>query len=59
MGSGTAGIPFFSGKVGAFFEMDLVTSTIGLGCKAILVGFPISELQLPISDSSVYFLTLL
>ena len=59
MGSSTAGIPFFSGKVGVFFEMNPVTSTIGLGCEAMLVGFSISESQPPISDSGVHFPILL
>src|SRR6266480_6841181 len=36
IGLGAAGILFFSGKVGVFFEMDPVTSTVGLGYEAVL-----------------------
>ena len=43
MGLGTTGILSFSGKVDVFFKMDLVTSTMGLGYKVVLVGFSISE----------------
>ena len=56
---GTAGILSFSGKVGVFFETDLVTSTVGLGREAVLAGFSVSESRLPISDSGVRFLILL
>ena len=42
--SGIVDILFFSKKVGIFFEMNLVISTIGLGYEAILVGFSISKL---------------
>ena len=59
IGLGATGILSFSEKVGIFFEMDLVTSTIGLGHKAVLAGFSISESRLPISDSGVHFLILL
>ena len=45
----------FSRKVGIFFEMDLVTSTIELGYKVVLAGFSVSESQLLISDSSIHF----
>src|SRR5205809_7747456 len=44
IGLGTASILFFSEKVGVFFKIDLVTSTMELGHKAVLVGFSISEL---------------
>ena len=40
---GTASILSFSEKVGVFFEMDSVTSIIGLGYEAVLAGFSISE----------------
>ena len=44
IGLGTTGVLSFNGKVGVFFEMDLVTSTIGLSYEVVLVGFSISEL---------------
>ena len=43
IGLGAAGILFFSRKVGVFFKMDLVTSTVGLDYEAVLAGFSISE----------------
>ena len=59
IGLGTASILSFSGKVGVFFKINLVTSTMELGHEVVLVGFSISESQPPISNSSVYFLILL
>jgi len=56
---GATGILSFSGKVGVFFEMDPVTSTVELGYEAVLAGFSISESQPPISDSGICFLILL
>ena len=38
-----ASILSFSGKVGVFFKIDPVTSTMGLGHKVVLAGFSISE----------------
>ena len=59
IGLGTTGILSFSGKVGVFFKMDLVISTVGLGYEAVLAGFSISESRPPISDSGVHFPILL
>ena len=43
IGLGTTGVLSFSRKVGVFFKMDPVTSTVGLGHEVVLAGFSISE----------------